>query len=132
VSNISKPPGRFPSTHSPPDRNPHISSSKRADTPPDTEADRPPNTEADTSSDTAADTPPDTKTDTPPDIEADTPPPNNVADTRRDIVSGPPTGMDPSVTLIPPQHQPYEVSCPDLSLDQPYEGVLRASPSALY
>jgi len=47
---------------------------------------------------------------TPHDTEADMPPPDNVADTSHDVaadadtVSGPPTGIDPSVTLMPPQH----------------------------
>jgi hypothetical protein len=64
--------------------------------------------------------PPDTEADTPHDIEADTPSPDNVVDTphdhaaHADTVSGPPSGIDPSVTMIPPQHQPYQVSCPPL------------------
>jgi len=41
--------------------------------------------------------------------------PHNPADT----VSGPPSRMDPSVTLIPQQHQLYQVSFPHLFLDQP-------------
>ena len=76
--------------------------------------------------DTEADTPPNTVVDTPPDIEADTSPgteadtPHDVAvDVDTDIVLGPPPRMDLSVTLIPPQHQPYQVLCPHLSFNQP-------------
>jgi len=71
----------------------------------------------DTPRDNAADTPRDIEADSPPDIEADTPAPNNVVDA--DTVSGPPSGIDPSVTMIPPQHQPYQVSCP---LPRPTKG----------
>jgi hypothetical protein len=65
----------------------------------------------DTPPDIAADTPRDTEADTPPNnIEANTPPPDNADNddaAHVDTVSGPPSGMDPSVTLIPPQHQTY-------------------------
>ena len=71
----------------------------------------------DTPRDTAADTPRDIEADSPPDIEADTPAPNNVVDA--DTVSGPPSGIDLFVTMIPPQHQPYQVSCP---LPRPTKG----------
>jgi len=66
----------------------------RSDTPRETEHDTPGDTH----------TPPDT--DNPAEIQVapDTPAPDNAAHTG--IVSGPPSGMDPSVTSIPPQHQP--------------------------
>jgi len=51
--------------------------------------------------------------DTPDPVSAHTP--HNPADT----VSSPPSGMDPFVTLVPQQHQLYQVSFSHLSLDQP-------------
>jgi len=76
----------------------------------------------------------DTAADTPPNTEADTPPPGNTDNddvAHVDTVSGPPFGMDPFVTLIPPRHQPYEVSCP--LLPRPAKGgVLLAFPSVHY
>jgi len=61
-------------------------------------------TPVETKSDTPGDTytPPDTNTLA--DIQANTPAPDNVA--HADTVSGPSSGMDLSVTSIPPQHQP--------------------------
>jgi len=47
------------------------------------------------------------------------PAPAHTPDNPADTVSGPPSGMDPSVTLIPQQHQCYQVLFPHLSLDQP-------------
>jgi len=51
--------------------------------------------------------------DTPDPVPAHTP------DNPVDTVSGPPSGMDPSVMFIPQHHQLYQVSFPHLSLDQP-------------
>jgi len=63
------------------------------------QAHTPVQTELDTPGDTH--TPPDT------DTSADTPAPDNAAHANHaGTVSGPPSGMDPSVTSIPPQHQP--------------------------
>jgi len=98
------------------------------------QADTPRETEHDTPGDTH--TPPDT--DNPAEIQAapdtpapDTPAPDNVAHTG--TMSGPSSGMDPSVTSIPPQHQQHQVSCPPLSLDlDQEEGVVHPSPSVHY
>ena len=58
-------------------------------------------------------------TDTLHDIEVDTPAPDNAVNT----VSGPPSGIDSSVTMRPPQHQPYQVMCPpSLPLPRPGKG----------
>jgi len=65
-------------------------------------------TEPDTPGDTH--TPPDT--DTPAEIQADTPAPDNAA--HASIVSGPPSGMDPSVTLIPRNINPSKSRAPTL------------------
>jgi len=86
---------------------------------PAADADMPPDTAAATLPDTEADTPPPTETD------AETPSPaDNAADTRHasddvDTVSSPPSGMDPFATMIPLQHQSYQISCVHLFLDQP-------------
>ena len=71
------------------------------------QADTPRETEHDTPSDTY--TPPDTDNPTeiqvaPDNAAPDTPALDNVAHAGN--VSGPPSGIDPSVTSIPPQHQP--------------------------
>ncbi|KEH37563.1 transmembrane protein, putative [Medicago truncatula] len=60
--------------------------------------------------------------------------PADTPDNAADNVSDPPYGIDPSVMIRPPQHQPYQVSCPQvlLSLDQPKESVPLASPSVHY
>jgi len=65
-------------------------------------------TEPDTPGDT--DTPPDT--DTLAEIQADTPAPDNAA--HASIVSGPPSGMDPSVTSIPRNINPSKSRAPTL------------------
>jgi K+-transporting ATPase c subunit len=52
--------------------------------------------------DTQDDIPRNIEADTPPDTQANTPAPENDVDT----VSGQSSGIDPSVTMTPPQHQP--------------------------
>ena len=86
-----------------------------------------------------ADTPRETEHHTPPDIDnpdvihaaPDTPAPDNAG--RTDTVSGPSSGMDLSVTSIPPQYQHEQVSCCPLSVDlNQEEGVVHPSPYVHY
>jgi hypothetical protein len=55
-------------------------------------------------------------------IEADTS--HADADANADIVLGPIPGTHPPMTMISPHHQPYQISCPHLSVDQPEEGIV--------
>ena len=101
-----------------------VEEAAQADTPRETEPDTPGDSHTPTDSDN-----PDEIQDAPDTPTPHTHAPDNAA--HAGTVSGPPSGMDPSVMSIPPATLTLQVSCPPLSFDRP-EAVMLASPSMHY